>query len=57
MSITTNTIATTNNGVITRVTVIQQHDYRTYYWGVLAILALAFFAWILRKIFWQPDSN
>jgi hypothetical protein len=49
-------ITDTNNGIITRVTVMHQ-DYQNYYWGVLAILAFALFAWVLRKIFWQTDSN
>jgi len=55
MSMTTTTI-TTNNGIITRVTIIH-HDYRSYYWGLAAIVGFALFAWVLRKIFWQQDSN
>jgi hypothetical protein len=53
---TTTTITDTNNGIITRVTIIH-HDYRNYYWGLAAVIAFALFAWLLRKIFWRPDSN
>jgi hypothetical protein len=44
------------NGVITRITVIH-HDFFNYRWLLVALVATAFLAWGLRKMFWQKDSN
>jgi hypothetical protein len=53
---TTTTITNNASGEITRITIIH-HDYFNYRWLILAILASAFLAWVLRKIFWGKDSN
>jgi len=47
---------TETNGVITRVTIIQ-HDQFNYRWLALGIIAFALLAWVLRKVFWNEDSN
>jgi len=52
----TTTVIATNGGVITTLTVVH-HEFRNYCWTALAVLVFALFAWLLRKIFWQPDSN
>jgi hypothetical protein len=50
------TITNETNGVITRVTVFHNNrmDYR---WLIIAVLAFALLAWVLRQVFWNKDSN
>jgi hypothetical protein len=56
MDTTNLTISQGTDGSITHLTVIH-HASLDLRWLALGIFTFAVLAWILRRIFWQKDSN
>jgi hypothetical protein len=49
------TIVTNSDGSITRVTVMPAHTH--YTWPIIWFGVFLVVVWLLRKVFWQKDSN